>query len=75
VNSRPYSHTSPRFVAGAADDDLERIDDQHELVAAFRQAMQENDSHQRSALKSLARSTGRKKAALYRSLVEAGELD
>ena len=62
-------------VAGVGKDDLPQADDQDELVASFRSAMEEHGDDRRAALKSLARSTGLKKAALYRSLVEAGELD
>ncbi len=62
-------------VAGAEEADLVRADDQDELIAAFRKAMEEHGNDRRAALRSLARSTGRKRASLYRSLVEAGELD
>jgi len=62
-------------VAGASENDLDQATNQDELVSLFRRAMQEHGNDQRAALRTLARSTGRKKAALYRSLVEAGELD
>lgn len=62
-------------IAGAGKDDPGRTVDQDELVASFRNAMAEHGNDRRAALRSLARSTGQKKAALYRSLVEAGELD
>ena len=62
-------------VAGAGEEDLAQVEDQAELVAAFRIAMDDHGSDRRAALRTLARNTGRKKAALYRSLVEAGELD
>ena len=62
-------------VSGAREDDLAQAEDQADLVAAFRKAMQEHGDDRRAALRTLARSTGRKKAALYRALVEAGELD
>ena len=62
-------------IAGAAGDHRPPGDDLHELVTSFRKAMEEHGDDRRAALKALARSTGRKKAELYRALVEAGELD
>jgi 16S rRNA (cytidine1402-2'-O)-methyltransferase len=62
-------------IAGAGKDDLSGSGDLDELVASFREAMEQHGNDRRAALRSLARSTGRKRAALYRSLVEAGELD
>jgi 16S rRNA (cytidine1402-2'-O)-methyltransferase len=62
-------------IAGAGKDDPDASGDLDELVASFRKAMEEHDDDRRAALRSLARSTGRKRADLYRSLVEAGELD
>lgn len=62
-------------IAPAGKDDESAGSDLDELVASFRKAMEEHDDDRRAALRSLARSTGRKRADLYRSLVEAGELD
>lgn len=62
-------------IAGATGDDRSPGDDLQELVASFRTALKEHGDDRRAALKALARSTGRKKAELYRALVEAGELD
>ncbi len=61
-------------LAVAGNEHASRPSDLDDLVAAYREAMAEHGDDRRAALKSLSRSTGRKKAELYRRLVEAGEL-